>query len=323
MAGLEQVALSSPHIYNASILAITISVLIAGIALGAGVAMQSRKLRRFGMEELSQSILNAAILGSLAAIVIVIDSLAASVAHPASECGLPGALGAAQCNFQLLQSELFSIASGSSQAAYIAGFLSSITLDLGSLELSQFSGLSQSVVALGEISAHSYSLSSAAWANVLLLSFASDAAMAAFLPLGLLLRSFFITRRIGGAIMALAISAYVFYPLSTLVGFSPALWSSLSGANAAMADFSSRYSSIPATDLSTPNSLSSLVSDLSKGDVAGDISALQRASSQALAAGAAGSIIYPLIALLVSAIAFLELSRFLGGELALGLFERA
>jgi hypothetical protein len=298
--------------------------MLAGIAIGLGAAFRSRRLRMFGQEELLQSIINAAILGSLAAIVLAIDSVSLSALPvQAQGCELPGAVGQAQCSFSRLQSELFELGASASNAAYITGFVSSMTLDLGSIKVSQFSGLAPSVASFGSISQHSYLLSTLAGISIMLLGFASESAMIVLLPSGLLLRSLFITRKLGGAIMAIAISSYVFYPIATLAAFGSQIWPALSDANASYLGFSAKYASIPATDLSKPDSLRLMIADLSNGDFAGEVATLQKSSAIALASAASASLVYPLIALAISLAAFFELYRFLGSEISFDLFDMA
>jgi len=298
--------------------------MLGGLALGLGTAFSSRRLRLFGQEELLQSAINAAILGSLAAIILAIDSLSLStIPSPSQDCALPGAVGHAQCSFLQLQSGLFSLGGAASNSAYIIGFIASTTIDLGSIKVSQFSGLAPQISSLGSASDHFHLLATAAGISIMFLGFASQSAMGVLLPAGLLLRSLFITRKIGGAIMALAISAYVFYPVSAQLAFGPQVWSSLSDASGSFVEFGNKYSSIPAIDLSKPNSIRELVSDLSRGDFSGDVFKLQKASSIALSSATAAAVIYPLLALAISLIAFFELYRFLGSEISIDLLPAA
>ncbi len=61
-----------------------------------------------------------------------------------------------------------------------------------------------------------------------ILTFVDSAAFKLFLPLGLLFRLFFPTRKLGGVIMAMAVSAYVIYPLLMVISSTAFMQSMLS-----------------------------------------------------------------------------------------------
>src|SRR3989338_8625315 len=61
-------------LYFATLL-VTISILLSGIAIGLGRALGYKRIENFGIEELAQSILNAAIVGAFAAIKEIVASI--------------------------------------------------------------------------------------------------------------------------------------------------------------------------------------------------------------------------------------------------------
>ena len=182
--------------------------------------------------------------------------------------------------------------------------------------------MSPKITAQGCSSQKSSAASALAFFEFELADFIRNSALAIFLPAGLILRTFFATRKLGAAAMALAISAYVIFPLLFLYTFT------VSGTNAgaqqaitAADSFNEKFSFIPSLELDGTSAVRGTIQQMSKGDFASQVQPLFLLSARALSLANSDMFLFPLISLLISAVCALELYRLLSAPIFLPYFE--
>ena len=175
---------------------------------------------------------------------------------------------------------------------------------------------------LSEAAQQAHSLSALAFFELELADAIRSSALIVFLPAGLILRTFFATRRLGAAAMATAISAYAVFPLLFLYTFGASQSITASAdAVSATAAFNSQFASIPLLDLDATGAVRNKMNEMSSGDFSGHAQELFPLSFRALSLARSDLFIYPLLSLLVSAVAALELYRLLSAPIFLPYFE--
>ena len=327
MSFLQEMSAGSAN-FDLAILAATISILIGGILFGVGIGFSVRRLRLVGAEEIGQGIISAAMLGALLSFTILLDSAFSSVslAQPPDcpQIQSPGASPQAYhaCNLAALELSLRGLASMLFRASDITGFASSLQLSLGAVSAQPFFALQSISQQLSGASNLAYIASALSFLEFELSGFIRSSALAVFLPAGLLLRTFFATRRLGAAAMAIAIAAYAVYPLLFTYTFSVSgSLRELSSASQVASSFDSKFASLPLLELDSTSAVKAKIDELSAGDFGGQAQPLLPAAMRALSLSLADLLIYPLLALAVSIVAALELYRLLSAPIFLPYFS--
>ncbi len=193
-----------------------ISILLSGIAIGIGIALRHKRLERFGIEELGQSIINAALLGSIVLLSHTVSAISVELATN-SGYNITNATNVTAIDLALLQTDAqlastSALLSKTTDLVQLLMYYQSIVVDLGNITIQPLKGfstffplltLANIVFALGV-----FFLTLLKGALV----FVKSTWMAVAFALGLFLRSFFATRRVGSAIMCLALAFILLYP---------------------------------------------------------------------------------------------------------------
>lgn len=228
--------------YSIGISLVAIMIGVAGIILGIGYALNDRRIKEFGASELSQALISGAIMG---AVFIAFSQsgfmtqIMNSITNSTTNQNCNGALGynSAICfsydylagslsvnisnhTYPSLLTSTTLMLGGVSLLYTIVGTISSIEVgvDVGIIAEAGLTGLKGF---LGPLEGAMEFLT-LAFASILvqaaLLKFVAYAAVQAILPVGLLLRVFYFTRRTGGMLIALAIGLFGVYPMSYVFG---------------------------------------------------------------------------------------------------------
>jgi len=344
--------------YRITLAVVVIAIMLSGLAIGLGIALRSRRLREFGMEELLQSFINAALLGGFVLIVGLLAGLSsgmvsgnAAVAACYNSTGVsyllqggqpydqsqPFAAGEGQlsssgqpgngnltlasyseCLVRGMEMESFTFSSELYKASLILSFASDIQLNTGIVDYKPFSGLSSLADSLSSVIKRITFYQSALTANALLLRFSYLTSLTVFLPLGLIFRSFFATRKIGGLLISMAIGLFIIYPMLNVImltDYFPEFTSSYS----AIANFTASYSEpVMFRDLSVPDSVSYFANETSRSQYRKDLveSTYNFTSVAADVEGALFffSIVLPAISLFITLVSIVYMARVLGAE---------
>lgn len=226
---------SSAYAISLSLIAITIA--IAGIVLGLGYALDDRKMKDFGKSELLQALISGAIIGAL----ILIFGPAGLVANITNSVVSGSSLGAScqgfmSGNYAICfaynylvglapvtinghQYESLAVSSMATLAslaiAYTTiGMIGAVQINIGVASISLSSVLSPIMTQLSYVIEAVSAALIAIEAQGVLLAFISISALTVLLPAGLVLRTVYITRRLGGALIAIVIGLWGVFPLT-------------------------------------------------------------------------------------------------------------
>ena len=209
--------------FGISVLLVSIMLAISGIVLGIGYVINDKRLKEFGKEEIIQSIINGALVGGLLVLFVSngpIDSLINSIVvtnGTTMSCTNFLSANSAICfayNYLVGSGKYYFL--GVPHDSIMTNAMATILLLIGLYAvlgllktfLSPLLSLIQSAVqALGATAV-------SATVQAAVLSFIAASALTVILPAGLILRSLYPTRKLGGFLIALAISLYVVLPLT-------------------------------------------------------------------------------------------------------------
>jgi len=307
----------TPHAatFDLAILAATISILLGGILLGVGMGLRVSRLRIFGQEELAQGIISAAMVGGIIAFSATLDVATLSLvpssglpACPISRLIAASPFGYYECQLEALSTSFSSMSSSLSQSSIITGFAATIVLSSGAVAVQPLFALEEASRSLSSESSAANSVASLAYLEFSLADMVRVSAVAIFLPIGLLLRAFFATRKLGAAIMAISVSCFMVYPLLFLHTFPISKSVSVSTqASGASESFNKKFEPLPFIPSNETSAAQETISGLSRADFGGSVQSLISSSASANSLAAADLFVFPLLALVASAVAAFEL----------------
>ena len=315
--------------FDAAILAATISILLGGILFGVGLGFGLRRMRLFGAEEIGQGIISAAMAGAIFSFALLADATVSSMVPHGAVPSCPGIASPTgspfsyySCNLQSLSDSLRSLCSSLSRSADITGFASSLSINAGVISAQPFFALQSASKQLSDASAQSGFLSALSFLELSLAGAIQSSALQIFLPAGLLLRTFFATRRLGSAAMALSISAYLIFPLLFLYTFTvSSAGAAISDAAGSASSFNSQFASLPLLDLDATGTTRQQINSMSQNDFGGAVQPIFPLALRANALALEDLLVYPLISLLVSAVAALEFYSLISAPIFIPYFE--
>ena len=333
-----------------AVIVVTASIVLAGIVIGVGRAFGYRRLENFGVEELVQSVINAAVIGGIASVIALISSISASVVT--EKCGIGDAPAQLSCMLTGVQSALFSLFQESIKALDILGYYQSLVLDFTAFSIQPFANLSSISNVLASQVFMMQLLTILIGLNIHMLEFVTQNALALLFPIGLVLRTFFVSRKAGGFIIALAIGLYLFYPSFILIFPNPEY--ELLNATVRLENFTnnSLYATIPVIDLNSNYAIAGKLDMMSgrcgastsgtnitnsscaayasnytanmanlSADFTGDLTMISQSNSGAISKTLLYSAIAPLLSLLVTLVFVKEAGELLGSEIGISTFS--
>ena len=290
---------------------VTLSIVLSGILIGLGRVLSSKKVEYFGMEELIQSIINAALLGAYGTIVAVATEISKELIDVPT-CEAEDALANLSCVYQTLADNIYTLMGTSLDLQQIVSYYQSIVLEFPTFSIQPLSALySVSDMLAGQIEYLQFLLM-ASELQVQLLSFFAPQLLTFFLPLGLVFRAFFSTRRLGGFLIAVSIGIYLLYPALILVFPVPELNETR--------DFmvnvtnNSLYAAYPVLDLNDSYGIGARIDNMSAGDFSGDLTLAIQHLTEATTALSILVIVAPIFSLLLTIIFIKEVTDIFGGE---------
>jgi hypothetical protein len=327
---------------SVAVIIVTASIILAGIIIGVGRAFSYKRIENFGIEELLQSVINAAIIGALASIISIISGVSASIVS--AQCGSGDAPAQLACSLSKLEGSLFLMFQETVKALNILGYYQSLVLDFDVFSIQPFENLSSISGVLSNQVFTMQLLVMLIELNVQILNFVGENALLLLLPIGLVLRTFFVTRKAGGFMIALSIALYVLYPSFILIFPDPL--AEVNNATVVLSNFTnnSMYATVPVVDLNDNYALgakldlmsgrcsgnlsnSSICANMTKDltnssvDFTGDLTLLTQANSNAISKVLLYSVIAPLLSLVVTIVFVKEVGDILGSEIGLSTFS--
>lgn len=218
---------------------ISIMLVIAGIILGLGIALNEKNLKEFGKSELFQSIINGVLLSSLFLIFskngLITDIINNIVLKASTTLSCPGfeSTNYAICfaynfltglnGFVINTVHFFSLFTEISTMLISISSIYVILALISSLKFNFIIGISLSSIFTPILSVLSSVITTLVFSllsievQAALLKFAGIISINVLLPIGIILRTFYFTRRLGGTIIAIAIGFFCIFPLTYLL----------------------------------------------------------------------------------------------------------
>ncbi len=333
--------------YEIGITIVSIMLAVGGIIFGLGFAFDIKKLKDFGRNELIESFINAAILGILIILFLpggFVTGITNSIAYGISGNFGNACAGPYNYSYAICFSEgylmglsgvtinghqypsLFDLSSGSLLAISglyaVAGLVSSIHLSIGVASISFNSLFKPFLMQLGDIIELLTLSVFSVFLQYSVIKVISYVAIPVLLPLGMVLRTLYLTRRLGGAIMAIAISLFVVLPMSYMLDAS--LIQSYSQASTSQfitsteSSLNGLYSYNQSTVLSK-ESVSSIFSDASSILSSSENSILYVFREVVLIV--VEVIMFPIFSVILTVISAREFARILGTEVSFSRFD--
>ena len=327
---------------SVAIIIVTASIVLAGIFIGVGRAFSYKRLENFGIEEFFQSGINAAIIGGLASIISLISGISATLAT--QSCGTGNAPEQLICTFEGIKESVFILLNESVRTLDILGYYQSLVLNFNAFSIAPFANLDSisnifsSQVLLMQVQILLIEL------NIQIMNFVEQNALVLLLPIGLVLRTLFVTRKAGGFLIALSIGLYILYPSFVMIFPNPT--ADLNNATQVLTNFTnnSNYATVPIIDLNDNYAIAGKLDVLSgrcalnnsnssnceqftgnltnrSVDFTGDLTLATQSNSVTLAKVTLYSVIAPLLALLVTIVFVRELGDLLGSEIGISTFS--
>ena len=225
--------------YEIAVSVIAIMLSVSGILIGMGYVLDDRRLREFGREELIQSLINGAIVGALVVAFIpggFFNELINSIAGGASISAT--CQGYMQGNYAIcfaynylvgispitingtsypsLADLTFGMLAALSTTYTAIALISSIKLGVGIISITLSGVLNPLLTQLGYLVNAVTAMVVSIEVQGMLLGFIAAVAIPILLPVGLILRSALVTRRLGGTIIAIAIGLFAVFPTTYL-----------------------------------------------------------------------------------------------------------
>ncbi len=327
---------------------------IGGITLGLGYALNERKLKEFGKKELIESLFNGIIVGSLfllfssnGALGIVLNQLTLSN-NTTISCSSVLSQNPALC---LANNYLVGTTPYTFDGVQHYSVLSSVTgMMVGLITLNTALGLvgaskidlvivtiSLSYVVNPLISQIQYlirilgTLSISILVQAAIITVIAFSALSLILPSGMILRSFYPTRKLGGFLIAVAIGLYVVLPLSYVLNASMASSFSTNINSTSLSEVTLSTKNFQNTILSTSSEaqnsnstlLTGLVDVITNGitSLSNSISSTINYLYSAISYFIVYVFILPIFSLILTGISIRELSQILGSEAFFGKFN--
>lgn len=333
------------------------SVILAGILVGVGRALGTKRIEHFGFEELIQSIINSAIIGSFAAVKELVGAVSSS--SVTGTCAPGGAIEQLSCTLVRLNGSLFAMMGELVRMLDLMGYYQRISLDFGAFAVEPFSNLSAVSDLLSSQLLSLNLIIILVELNSQMAAFIGQNALALLFPVGLVLRTLFATRKVGGFLIALAIGLYIFYPAFILIFPDPEpqvlnatlqmgnLTANPFYASAPVIDLNGNYAIAAKLDLLSgrcrpadfnitnetnttqfdnstmcddflfEQNLTSNVTQNMSMDFTGDTGAILQMNTGALSRTALYAVVAPLFSIIVTVVFVRELSSILGSEIGI------
>ncbi len=326
--------------YDNAIAVVAIMLASAGIIYGIGHAIDEKKFKEFGRSEIYQSLINAAIVGALFLAFCpggIVNQVLNSIVGPVN-CNLSAMSNYAVCfadNYltgPLLTAITSILAYLSSLYALIVTVMSA-GINIG-IQIN-LSGLGFAKPPLSDMIDLTFAALMSVMLQDALIKFVAATAVTGLLPAGLVLRSFFFTRKLGGAILAITIGLFAVLPMTYV--FSTQLVGTQYTAS-----MSNNMTQLSSTIGSIKNSASNITTSLVLIGIGGSSNAIVQYGLGAVVGGAQSIsslfgpvfnilsnlavdiimmvFVLPIFNVILTVISIRELARIFGSEISLGRF---
>ena len=335
-------------VYGLNVAVITIAIMIAigGLFTGLGFALNNRKFKEFGIEEIFQSVINGALIGAFAVLFMPSGIITSTVnAITLSNTTSLTCSAYLSQNHAICFSYDYLVGSGYTfNGIYHPSLLAQSTgLTIGFLGLNTVLGIIAGLNINAQVIDISFSsalnpivnqiqyfikilttISISAMVQSSLLAVVATSAIAIILPTGLVLRTFYPTRKIGGFLVAVAIGTYVIFPMSYVLNANVLDTYSINSSNSSITQLSGSASQIESQVVTLPsNPKISLITPIINAisGIGPAFSSLASSIISDISYFILAAFILPAFSLVLTIISIKELSSILGSEVSFGMFD--
>lgn len=294
---------------------VALSIVLSGLLIGIGRAIGSHKLEYFGREELFQAIINAALVGAFATIVLTAAQISTEIAGE-GPCSGGDALATLQCTYEGISEQSYTLLLQTVRLQNIVSYYQSITLSFATFGIQPLAHLSSISILLEAQALAFQQLLLLSEIQVQVLSFFGPQLLTFFFPLGLVFRAFFSTRKLGGFLIALSIGLYLLYPSLVLVFPQPELneTSTFLGAM----NNNTNYSIVPILDLNNNYAIAGKLDNMTnlsaETDFTGDATESVRQLTTATSSIVVFVLLAPIFSFIITLVFIKEITDIFGGE---------
>ncbi len=333
--------------YSIAIGLVSIMIAASGIMLGLGIAADDRKLKELGKSELSQAVISGVIVGTLlllfsqnGLVTGLTNSITTSVVS--SPCG-----GALSDNYAICFADRFLVGVApvsingklyptlmDSTAAILLpsialygalSFIASLKFSVVIVSVSLAGILQPALSVLNRIIGTMTLAVVSLDVQAMLLQFVALTSLSVLLPTGIILRTFYFTRRLGGAIIAITIALFAVLPMTYVMNAELiARYSSEAsvGINGILANVTAERAGISGA-ISATNVSGSLLGSVSSSvaSLSVSVQAALTGMMNAVALIVVEAFFLPTFSIMLTIVSAKELARVLGSELSFSRFN--
>jgi hypothetical protein len=230
-------AMAGGPAFAVAVYVIVSMLILVGIAYLIAQVLKNRKLEDWAKGEFLQVFISAALVGGLFLLMApgtgvlvlafntlvpaqpAIPTIAGLIPVPIDACSSASMTDGTPICFAYvylgaLSAQIISLINIIFSTNIILDILAKVSIDVIIVQVTPLAGLSSIVQVLQSMIQSLLFLGIVVEVERALLIFVNKAALQLFLPIGIVLRTFFGTRRLGGALIALAVGAYLIFPLT-------------------------------------------------------------------------------------------------------------
>jgi len=268
-------------IFSNTALVATLAITIAAIAIGLGIALKSKRITDFGKEELFQVFITLALIGIVVSLIQGIDSTVDAVyteytnlscdefSFVSSEVHTSKAIDMSMCVCNKTLFYLDNISFNIIQTQFILGYLSKLGMNFDVISAQPFHSLTYYIDYMNNHLTLALNTKSLVVLTQVILQMIAVLAIPTLFPIGLFLRLFFPTRRLGAILIAISICFYIVFPTIMLMTF-PAL-STTHFDEVPFQEFNNNHNYVPQTELNRDAQLLDTINSMSRTLVDEDI----------------------------------------------------
>ena len=294
---------------------VALSIVLSGLLIGIGRAIGSHKVEYFGREELIQAVINAALVGAYATIVLTATEISKELAQ-GKACSAGDAIENLQCIYEGLSTQIYGLFVQAIHLHSMVAYYESLVLNFSTFTIQPLGYLSSISMILEFQALVLQQLLLISEVHVQILAFFGPQLLTFFFPLGLIFRAFFSTRKLGGFLIALSIGLYLLYPSLVMVFPEPDL-------NETQLYFqnltnNTNYVTTPILDLNDNYAIAGKLDNMTNVSAGVDFTGETTKSVQYLTSATASLVIFvilaPIFSFIVTLIFIKEVTDIFGGE---------
>ena len=294
---------------------VALGIVLSGLLIGIGRAVGSHKMEYFGREELIQAIINAALVGAYATIVLTVTEISNELAGDKA-CSSGDAIENLQCIYEGITSQIYLLLVDALSLHSIISYYQSIVLNFSTITIQPLAYLSSISLILEVQILTLQQLLLISEMHIQLLAFFGPQLLTFFFPLGLIFRSFFSTRKLGGFLIALSIGLYLLYPSMVMVFPEPEL--NQTQIHLASMTNNTNYTVMPLLDLNDNYVVAGKLDNMTNVSAGVDFTGDTTQSIQYLTSATSALLIFvvlaPIFSFIITLIFIKEVTDIFGGE---------